>query len=236
MLTKLKSGRLPAKYFHVVGLLIAVLSPTDGKAATPDRLISLMQAARGSSCFLSPSRPATTETLPSSVVGAAFQGEASAMYRLAEAYLGDQLSGPSGKQALPWFERAATAGQVVAAADVGRIYAAGRGMPADPKQAFAWWMFGATRGDPRSMACVSVSYLLGYGVLVDTVEAARWAILRDAASAGQTLLGPSTADMERALPASEMLAARRRAMEMLEPTPPPQRDAPLPGAAVTGVS
>lgn len=234
MSTKWKSCGLLLTLFFVVGLSLGILAPGEGRSASPDRLLALMQAARGSSCFLAPSRAPTSEALPSAIVGAAYQGDGPAMYRLAETYLGDQVGGGAGRQALPWLERSAVAGYAAAAADLGRIHAAGRGVAVDQKRAFAWWMFGATRGDPRSMACVSASYILGLGTPIDAVEAARWAILRDAASPGQQLTGPDTAALERALPAAEMLAARRRAAELPDPTPPPGAEGAIPRGETGG--
>lgn len=189
-------------------LTLAVMAAEGGGT---ERVVSLVQDARNSPCFLAPTR-APGGPPPAAAVAAAFRGEAAGMLQVAESYLGEP--GPeAARQAVAWLERAAAAGHPAAAGELGRAYAAGHGTPPDPEAAIAWWRRGAALGDARSMACLSAASLLGRGVEADPVEAARWSLLRDARTGGRGMLLPASADFERALPAGEMLKARALAMK-----------------------
>lgn len=211
----------------------AALAGDSARAEPPERVLALVQQARGSACLIGPVRPMPGWPLPSAVAAAAANGDAAAMHRVAEAYLAEPATQSGARQALHWLERAALAGHPAASADAGSAHAAGRGTAADDGRAATWWMFGATRGDPRSMACLSVAYLLGRGVPADPVEAARWALLREAQTGGRTLLRPNAAEFERALPAAEFLEARRRAAMPPGPAPAPDAAAAVPSQAGT---
>ncbi len=214
---EIEGGRLrPHRAVATVALMAGLVVPVDlayGTATT--RVLTLVEDARDSVCFLAPVRPpgqTPGQTPGSPVAAAALRGEPAAMLRMAEGFLAEP-GADAARQGLAWLERAAAGGIPSAAGKAGQAHAAGRGTPPDPDRAAAWWRYGASLGDTRSMACLSATHLLGRGVPANPVEAARWAVLRDARNGGRSLLRPTSVEFEQALPASEMLAARRLATE-----------------------
>jgi hypothetical protein len=203
-------------------LLLAQPALAQGSAI--DRVVELVGEARRSPCFQPPSRAPLAQPVPMELAVAAAQGDGPAMQRIGEGYLSDPARA---RQALEWLERAALAGALSAAADVGSFYASGRGTMQDEALAVGWWRYGASRGELRAMACLSAAHLLGRGVPQDLAEAARWAMLREMRAPGRLLLRPAAADFDRTLPPQTLAAARRLAREPLEPAPPPGA-APLP--------
>lgn len=205
--------------------------PARAQPGPTDRVLDLVAEARRSPCFQAPTRPPLLQGPPAEVAVAAAEGDGMAMLRIAEAYLAEPARP---RQALEWLERAALAGAVAAAAEAGRLHAAGRGTPADLVTAAAWWRFGATRGELRAMACLSAAHLLGRGVAQDLAEAARWALLREMRAPGRALLRPAAAEFERSLPATTLALARRLAASLPEPSLPPAAGAPPPAAPAGG--
>lgn len=119
----------------------------------------------------------------------------------------------------------AQAGDEVAQASLGWMYANGKGVPQDDVKALAWFHKAALQGEPTAQYALGCRYELGNGVAVDMKEAVRWY----AASAEQGL-GPAICnladkyergagverDMERAMTlyrraaAAGVIAARER--------------------------
>lgn len=217
----------------IAGSVAAIASwAAMAQRADTERAFVLVEQARASTCFLAPSRPGPQSPPNMAIIAAAAEGDGAAMHLVAGALIAER-SDP--RTALRWLEQAATAGAASAAADAGAMYAAGRGITQNNEVAVQWWRFGAAHGDRRSMACLSAALLIGRGVGQDTVAAARWAVVREAGGGGPSLLTPTLADFERALPTATMDEARRLARtgaavqaDAQPPAPPASR-----GSAIT---
>ncbi|MEQ9638636.1 MAG: tetratricopeptide repeat protein [Alphaproteobacteria bacterium] len=69
---------------------------------------------------------------------------------------------------------AASEGDAEAAYQVGLIYDAGRGVPADPAQALKWFTQAAEAGHAEAARVVGIYYEEGKGVAQDHTQSARW--------------------------------------------------------------
>ena len=98
--------------------------------------------------------------------------------------------------ALVQFTAEAARGNAVAQLNLGRMYAAGQGVPADDQQAISWFRKAADQGDARAQSNLGVMYETGRGVTKDERQAVNW--YRKAADQGeagaQTNLGRMYAD------------------------------------------
>ena len=100
------------------------------------------------------------------------------------------------KTALAMFTKAANKGDAEAQAELGVMYADGRGVPQDYSQAVAWSRKAADQGLARAQQNLGWAYFSGQGVPQDYRQAARW--YRKAADQGlvkaQGMLGAMYAD------------------------------------------
>ncbi|MGD9538722.1 MAG: tetratricopeptide repeat protein [Alphaproteobacteria bacterium] len=72
-----------------------------------------------------------------------------------------------------WLELA-EAGDAMAQAWMGSLYANGEGVPVDDAKAFSWYLRSAEAGNPQAQANVGTFYIMGKGVARDDAEAIRW--------------------------------------------------------------
>jgi uncharacterized protein len=99
----------------------------------------------------------------------------------------------SGDELVREFRKKADQGDAEAQVALGRMYAAGQGVPQDDAEALKWFRKAADQGDATAQALLGAMYYKGYGVVVpqDYSEALKWS--RTAADQGnaaaQTLLG-----------------------------------------------
>ncbi|EBN7971033.1 sel1 repeat family protein [Salmonella enterica] len=115
---------------------------------------------------------------------AARRGNAEAQYQVAMALL--KMSTPADDVlAAGWLARAAEQQHVRACHELGRLYAAGRGVSRNPELAFSWIGKAAKSGDPLAQNDLGAAYSRGRGTPADAVRAAQW--YRRAAEQGYAL-------------------------------------------------
>ncbi len=76
--------------------------------------------------------------------------------------------------AIRLFQVAAGTGNAAAAYNLGRIFSAGKGAPADPKTAVLWFRKAADEGNPGAQYSLGLAFQAGQGVRRDLGEAAKW--------------------------------------------------------------
>jgi TPR repeat protein len=68
-------------------------------------------------------------------------------------------------------------GSELAQAELGNMYAAGRGVPQDYKEAMKWWLLAAKQGYAVAQSNLGIMYDKGNGVPQDYKEAMKWWLL-----------------------------------------------------------
>jgi TPR repeat protein len=76
--------------------------------------------------------------------------------------------------AYAYFKSRAEAGDPVAQDNVGKMYADGRGVQANPEQSVAWFSKAATQHNPDAEMNLAVAYLYGRGTTQDLTAACYW--------------------------------------------------------------
>jgi hypothetical protein len=106
---------------------------------------------------------------------AAQRGNDGAQLLLAYEYLhGDSGLQKNEKQAVYWFEKAATLGNVAAQKTLGDLYEQGRGVPKNMKLSADWRRKAAERGNTEAQLSLGKMYLAGDGVPKDVQKAESW--------------------------------------------------------------
>jgi TPR repeat protein len=104
-------------------------------------------------------------------------GAAQAQYALGVVHERGLLPvGPRPDLAAAWYHRAATQGHRDAQTNLGRLYAAGQGVPADPARAAELWRQAARGGHPVAQYNLALAYHNGSGLSVDHGRARHWLI------------------------------------------------------------
>jgi hypothetical protein len=80
------------------------------------------------------------------------------------------------RPALRWIARAAQAGDVPAAATLGRLYMSGDGVVQDDAVAFQWLLQAGRAGDASAQANLGILYLNGRGVSLDRYQGIVWLV------------------------------------------------------------
>jgi TPR repeat protein len=112
------------------------------------------------------------------------------------------------------------AGDAMAEANLGTMYASGTGVERDPAQAVYWWREAAQQGIPAAQASLGRALVLGEGGAADLVEGHMWLTLAASRATGaeqhefETL---RNAAATRLTPEQQAESARRAAAW----TPPP---------------
>ena len=97
-------------------------------------------------------------------------GDKTAMRTLADTYFANQ----DFAQAIPWYEKAAKAGDKKAQTSLGLIYYHGYGVEKNLATALKLWRFAALQNDPGAQNDLANLYFNGEGVKQDYAQAAHW--------------------------------------------------------------
>jgi TPR repeat protein len=97
-------------------------------------------------------------------------GDKTSMRTLADTYFANQ----DFAQAIPWYEKAAKAGDKKAQTSLGLIYYHGYGVEKNLAAAYKWWRFAALQNDPGAQNDLANLYFNGEGVKQDYAQAEHW--------------------------------------------------------------
>ena len=78
------------------------------------------------------------------------------------------------KEAVQWFQKAASQGLDIAQTNLGSMYGQGRGVPLDYKTAAQWYLKAARQGFAKAQYNLGNLYARGQGVPKDPVQAYMW--------------------------------------------------------------
>lgn len=105
---------------------------------------------------------------------AAQNGNADAMYRLADCYNHGWGTSRNSSLAIEWYSKAANLGNIEAMYEVGMAYYFGKGIEENEAEAVKWFEKGAIRGDRRCQCRYAECYYLGNGVKKNLEQAREW--------------------------------------------------------------
>ncbi len=110
-------------------------------------------------------------------------------------------------------QQSAEGGDADAQSNLGRMYAAGLGVPQDHAEAVRWFRLAAEQGDVNAQATLGRMYAEGRGVLKDSVLAHMW--LNIAGANGSEMAGEERANLERDMTRAEITRATELARECM---------------------
>jgi uncharacterized protein len=114
-------------------------------------------------------------------------------------------------EAARWYRKAADQDDAVAAASLGDLYAAGRGLKQDDAEAARWYRRSAERGYAAGQYRLAEAYSNGKGVARDPMQAYAW--LELAASADSAKYGAERDQLRSHLDAKQLAEAEKQVRE-----------------------
>lgn len=157
---------------------------------------------------------------------AAEQGDSVAQYVFGTMFYHGYGVEKNYSQALQWFEKSANQGEVRAQGILGNIYFQGQGVPQNYLQSIYWFQKAGSQGDPLAMKGLGLIYEAGFGVEKSLFLAHVMYNLALANGRGSDDLKLTLLQIEKQLPASQVVQAQEMATRWKVGTPLPSNSSP----------